>query len=102
MSDIPPLSFEDVFRFKEPTPEQIQAAADALSFKFNNDGQPIGTQAFFSVPALQDASMEYITSLSRQSAEEHGITREDAFLIVFSGFIGALELIATLRQRAED
>ncbi len=40
--------FEEVFGFREPTRAEVEGAADDMSFKFQNDGDPVGTAAFFS------------------------------------------------------
>ncbi len=95
-------SFEEVFGFRPPTPEEAQGAADDLSFKMSTDGSATGTLAFFGVVPLREVSGEYMTVMAQQFANEEGIDRGLAFEIIQAGFIGALELMAAVRLRVDE
>lgn len=96
------IGFEEMFGFRAPTEDESAGAADDLSFKINNDGLPLGTQAFFSAPGLKDISMEYVQSMAEKFAVESGISRNAALTIVYAGFIGATELVATIKLKVES
>ncbi len=95
-------SFEEIFRFRAPTEEEVELAADDMLFKWSNAGAPVGTQAFFSAPGLQEVCLDFIAQMGASYAKEQGISDEDAGMIVYAGFIGALELVAAIRLRVED
>ncbi len=95
-------TFEEVFRFRTPTPEEVNNAAEDLMLKMRNDGLPVGTQAFFSSDDVLEVSMQFISQTGDSHAEEYNLNEEDARMIVYAEFIGALELMAAIRLRIED
>lgn len=94
--------FEQVFGFRAPTPAEAEGAADDLKFKFANDGLPTGAMAFFKSDDLKRVSMEYIEILGTNFADQYGISDEDAVRMVYGGFLGALELMASVRLRVDE
>jgi len=96
------FTFEQIFGMRAPTSSEVDDVGNALQSKFNNEGLPVGCQAFFNVPELHDLMSEYMRSMAIQHAEEFGISAEDALLMVYSGVIGTLEMLATLRLMVDD
>jgi hypothetical protein len=95
-------SFEQIFGFREPTPQEADEAAEAMEVKFNTRGKPVGSPAFFSVPSVHEEAETYMVSMAEIYAETHGITQEAAYEMVFCGYIGCLEYLANLRLRVEE
>jgi len=96
------VNFEQIFGMRVPTPEEVSDLGDALQVKFNTDTLPVGCQAFFDVPELHELVGGYMLSMAEQHAEEYGVDVEDAVLMVYSGVVGVLEMLATLRLIVRD
>lgn len=100
-----PLSefgFKEVFGFRPPTPEESEEIADAMSIKYQNDGNPKASGAFFDVEGLGEMGMEYMQDLARQYAKVYEISEDEAIKMIYAGFIGALEMISTIQLKVND
>lgn len=93
------IGFEEVFGFKTPTEEQVNAAAEDLQHKFAGSGKPIGMLALFSAPGAQELAMDLIADMAERGESEE---EPDAIYLVYYGFITAIEMMVALRLRGES
>lgn len=96
-------TFQDVFRFRAPAPEEVGRAVADLELKLaNGAGSMVGLEAFLSVDGIGSAVKDIMGQTSLNMAEEFGISPKDAHTMVMSGFVGAIEFVVALRLRTDD
>ena len=97
------LAFEDVFRFRPPTPDEAGRAIGDFELKIaSNIASAVGLEAFFSIKELREATKDTLGQTSHNMADEFKISPEDAHTMVLAGFLTAIELFAAIRLQTED